>query len=50
MIDLWRCIEDKWEPTMTTGTAKNLKFPFIFSINEILEIENKEKDLKKQFI
>jgi len=35
---------------MTNLTANNLKFPFIFAINEMLEIDTGAKDMKKQFI
>jgi hypothetical protein len=35
---------------MTNLTANNLKFPFVFAINEMLEIGKGKIDLKKQFI
>ena len=35
---------------MTTTTAKKLHFPFIYAINEMLEIEDNVRDMKKKFI
>ena len=36
MIELWSYIEERAEPVMNTGNAQNLKFPFIYAINELL--------------
>lgn len=35
---------------MTNINANHLKFPFIYAINEILELDNNKKDLKTFFI
>ena len=50
MIELWNCIEDNEELTMTVATANNLKYPLVYAVNEMLEIDIHHKDLKKTFI
>ena len=50
MIELWSCIEDDKNQVMSNVTASNLKFPFVFAINEMLEVDDRQKDLKKVFI
>lgn len=50
LVDLWNCVEENKETNMTNLTANNLKFPFLFAINEMLEIDSFKKDPKKQFI
>lgn len=50
MIDLWSCIEENQTLNMTTSTANNLKYPFVYALNEMLEIDVQQKDLKKAFI
>lgn len=50
MIELWNCIEDNKLQVMSSVTANNLKFPFVFAINEMLEVDERQKDLKKVFI
>jgi hypothetical protein len=35
---------------MTTSTANNLKYPLVYAVNEMLEIDVQHKDLKKSFI
>jgi hypothetical protein len=50
LVDLWNCVEENKEMNMTNLTANNLKFPFLFAINEMLEIDSFKKDPKKQFL
>ena len=50
MIELWSCVEDNKDQTMSNVTASNLKFPFVFAVNEMLEVDDRQKDLKKVFI
>jgi hypothetical protein len=50
MIELWSCIEENEELAMTTSTANNLKFPLVYAVNEMLEVDAHRKDLKKCFI
>jgi hypothetical protein len=50
MIEVWDCIIEHREPTMSNSNANHLKFPLIFAINELLEVENQSQDLKKSFI
>lgn len=35
---------------MTTSTSKHLKLPFIYAVNELLELDSSRQDSKKQFI
>ena len=50
MVELWKCIEDNEEPILSTANSQNLKHPFIYAVNEMLELEGSQKDMKKQFI
>lgn len=35
---------------MTVATSNNLKYPLVYAVNEMLEIDTHHKDLKKTFI
>lgn len=36
MMEVWSCIEDNEELTLTVATSNNLKYPLVYAVNEML--------------
>ena len=50
LLELWGMTEQYPEPTMHSGCASHLRFPFVFAMKELINLDVSAKDAKQTFV